>query len=129
MKNLNPLSIAAISILLLVSTNSIGQVGLIPGANDPSKADLKVLTDNRSLVSTTIDPIHGQAEGYVVGIDEGSTDINDFKLFLQGMKKETKHIALAATAPVEPEKKAPAKLVVTKKKKSKRSSLKDISKI
>ena len=76
--------------LSLTSSISLGQVGLIPGANDPSKADLKVMTDNRSLVSTKIDPFKGQAEGYVVGVDEGSFDINELKLFMAELRGNIK---------------------------------------
>ncbi len=76
--------------LSLASSISLGEAGLIPGANDPSKADLKVMTDNRSLISTRIDPSKGQAEGYVAGIDEGSLDMDDLKLFMAQLKGKIK---------------------------------------
>src|ERR1700730_2196866 len=82
----------AFFLVTVASSLCFAEAGLIPGANDPSKADLKVLTDNRSLVSTKIDPSKGQAEGYLVGIDEGSFDINELKLFmaeLRGTLKST----------------------------------------
>lgn len=78
--------------LSLTSSISLGQLGLIPGANDPSKADLRVMTENRSLVSTRIDPFKGQAEGYVVGEDEGSFDLNDLRIFMAQLRGEIKSV-------------------------------------
>lgn len=79
-----------IFLVTLASSVTFGQAGLIPGANDPSKADLQSLTENKSLISTRIDPIKGQAEGYVVGYDEGSFDVDDLKLFIAELRGEIK---------------------------------------
>jgi hypothetical protein len=80
----------AIFLITLASSVTFGQAGLIPGTNDPSKADLQSLTENKSLISTRIDPIKGQAEGYVVGYDEGSFDVDDLKLFIAELRGEIK---------------------------------------
>jgi hypothetical protein len=71
-------------VLALCSWGSsvMAQVGLVPGANDPSKADLRVLTQNNCLVSSTIDASKGQAEIYIAGIDQGYVDVEDLKAFM-----------------------------------------------
>ena|ERR1700683_2929690 len=114
--------------ICLSASKSSGQVGLIPGTSDPSKADLQVLTQNRSLVSTTISPTEGHAEGFFVGQDEGSLDISDLKLFLAGLKGEnkTKYEFQNSPGPRYAEAVAPERAIVTthKRRKTKRSRAK-----
>jgi len=92
---------------LFFSELCCGQVGLIPGANDPSKADLKVMTDDRSLISTKIDPFKGQAEGYLVGNDEGSINIKDLKEFMAELMgyHQPSHNVMAISATEQPKRK------------------------
>lgn len=106
-----------VTALCLAEGVGFGQVGLIPGANDPSKADLKVMTENRSLISTTIDPSKLQAEGYVVGMDQGTVDINDFKDFLEGVKANKKNNIVLATTSTEPPRTIPKLNTIKHRKK------------
>ena len=107
-----------------LAPKSYGQAGLIPGTSDPSKADLQVLTQNRSLVSTTISPTEGRAEIYLVGTQEGSVDVDDLKLFLASIREKERSKLEINPAPASPRyvryQPTPSKVIVQKKKRVKK---------
>src|SRR5260221_9573307 len=60
---------------------AFAQMGLIQGANDPSKADLKTLTGESRLTHAVITPEEKTMEYYLVGTKEGEINLNNLKLF------------------------------------------------
>ena len=60
---------------------AFAQAGLIPGANDPSKADLKVLNSEGRLAHIVVTPQDKTLDYYVVGEKEGEINFNNLRLF------------------------------------------------
>ena len=64
---------------------ALAQAGLIQGANDPSKADLKVLNSEGRLTHIVIAPQEKTMGYYLVGTKEGEINFNNLKLFSNQM--------------------------------------------
>jgi hypothetical protein len=60
---------------------AFAQAGLIPGANDPSKADLRMLNSEQRLTHVVISPQDKSGALYVVGTKEGEVNLRDLNLF------------------------------------------------
>jgi hypothetical protein len=87
---------------ILISSVAWSQAGLIPGTTDPSKADIQMMTSNQSIISTTMRPLDGQADGFFVGNDEGTFDVHEFRSFLMGMHGKDKTQLKMQPAPSVP---------------------------
>jgi hypothetical protein len=70
-------------LVTLFSQNEVAlaQAGLIPGTNDPSKADIKVLTGEQRLAHIVLTPADKKGELYIVGNKEGEIDLNNLNRF------------------------------------------------
>jgi len=66
---------------LLIHHSAFAQAGLIPGANDPSKADIKVLNSEGRLAHIVVTPQDKTLDYYVVGEKEGEINFNNLRLF------------------------------------------------